>query len=573
VSVSPEAQTRPKAGRPGRFRILLALLLGVYALQVQFLIREKSPVTDAVSFHLVNGYTYLKTRDFRMSPATPPLVREWMALPWLFWNPGLDLEHPSWEAADSVPFANHFFYEQHRELAPRLLAVSRWSVFLLGLALVLGVFSWSRRLWGPAAALAAATLAVFSPTFVGYSAIANIEIGIALFYFLTLFFLYRHHAAGTGRKYLWAAGAGLGAAMAAKYTGALLVPAVFYLCLRRRGWLRGIGEFALMSLIAFFVVWAAYFFEFKPVLTEGVPRIEEKIGYLGKISGRLFPGSTGAAEFMTKAAREMPVPLGSWVLGAAGIARSHQADYRHFFMGRWRDEQLWYHYLFSFAVKATLAFLLLLFLRVLWMRRIRQSGDGPGAGPYLLLAPGTLFLMTFLDTTGVGIRYLVPAFPLLWVWVSGLWAAPCGVWRKRFLAALLVLHAAAAIARFPHQVAYFNELIGGPSRAHRYVRANDLDWSQDYRGLAEYAAERGIKEMKAWLLGATDLSFYGLEPLKLSEGEKRRPQARMYAISVVHLEKLEWTYLYAPAAKIGHTIWVYDFRENRELQNGPEAAV
>ena len=64
-----------------------------------------------MAFHTVNGYVNLKTQDFRMSPASPPLVREWMAWSWLFKNPSLDLGGRAWEEADSTAFGMKFFYD------------------------------------------------------------------------------------------------------------------------------------------------------------------------------------------------------------------------------------------------------------------------------------------------------------------------------------------------------------------------------------------------------------------------------------------------------------------------------
>ena len=84
---------------------------------------------------MVNGYVYLKTHDYRMSPANPPLIRQWMALPWLAIRPKLDLEKRSWKEADSVPFAREFFYKDNRAIADRLLFSSRFMVLLLGVLL------------------------------------------------------------------------------------------------------------------------------------------------------------------------------------------------------------------------------------------------------------------------------------------------------------------------------------------------------------------------------------------------------------------------------------------------------
>jgi hypothetical protein len=99
------------------------------------LTRHTSPTTDEIPFHAVNGYAYLKTRDFRMNPSSPALVREWMALPWLAIGPKLDLSKPSWREAESQPFAEDFFWRDNRAVAGRLLFSSRLMILVLGTAL------------------------------------------------------------------------------------------------------------------------------------------------------------------------------------------------------------------------------------------------------------------------------------------------------------------------------------------------------------------------------------------------------------------------------------------------------
>ncbi len=123
-------------------KILLAGLFAAYTAQVLFLVRDKSPTTDEISFNMVNGYANIKTGDFRMSPAQPPLVREWMALPWLFINPKFTTDRDSWRAADSVPFAVEFLYKDNRGIVDSLLWSSRLIVFFLGLMLFAVSYIW-----------------------------------------------------------------------------------------------------------------------------------------------------------------------------------------------------------------------------------------------------------------------------------------------------------------------------------------------------------------------------------------------------------------------------------------------
>src|SRR5262245_12765502 len=129
-------------------KFIAPVLLAVFLFQGAFLIARTSPTTDEVPFHMVNGYAYLRTHDYRMSPANPPLIRQWMALPWLAFGPKLDLEKTSWKEADSVPFGVETFYKDNRALANKLLYASRSMVLLLGAALGWLIYVWARSLYG-----------------------------------------------------------------------------------------------------------------------------------------------------------------------------------------------------------------------------------------------------------------------------------------------------------------------------------------------------------------------------------------------------------------------------------------
>ena len=59
-----------------------------------------------------------------------------------------------------------------------------------------------------------------------------------------------------------------------------------------------------------------------------------------------------------------------------------------------------------------------------------------------------------------------------------------GAGRRRPLAGLLVALALlwtafSTLSVYPHQLAYFNELAGGPEEGHRHLLGSNLDWGQD----------------------------------------------------------------------------------------------
>ncbi len=538
-------------------KIIIVLLFILFSAQILYLMHDKSATADAIGHHTVNGYVYLKTHDYRMNPSMPPLLRQWMALPWFLMNPALHLDKPSWHEADPIPFALEFYYKDNRDLAGALLLSSRIMMFLLSLALAWGVVLWAKRLYGRGAALLALCLFVFSPTILGYSALANVDNGVALFYFLTVYALYRW-SGGNGR-FPWAVALFLGLVLASKYTGILLLPILLFYFIQRQGWIKGSGVFLAVLGLSLFIVWASYFFEVKPLL-QNVPRAEEKIDYIGKISDMLTFGNPEARDYFIRQAQVLPLPLSSWILGLAGIVRSHRSEYGHFFMGAWTHQGVWYHYLLSFLLKTTIAFLILILWRALTLlRRVewRRREHGYFLAPVLII-----FLATFFDSTGVGIRYLVPVYPFLFVWVSGLWPGE-GARRKLMLGALaglLLFHVASSLRQFPDHLQYFNGLIGGPRNAYRWFRANDLEWGQELKNLGGYAKIKNIEDMRYKLFGTDDPSYYGIPGKPTTPEEYKKRGNHLYAISVYYLDSFEWAQGVEPDHRIGNVIFIYDFR-------------
>jgi hypothetical protein len=535
-------------------KIIVLSLFAVFSAQVFFLIQDKSPTTDEVSFHNVNGYVYLKTRDYRMSPSTPALVRQWMALPWLFLSPQLDLDHPSWDEADTVPFAVHFFYKVNRGISDLLLYTSRFMVYILALLLGVSIYRWSKKLYGNGAALFSLGLFVFSPTVVAHSALATVDVGIALFYFLTFFFLYED-LENQKKTFSWKAAVCFGLALATKYTAILLLPIIFFLLPIKQGVPKGLWHFIKFCLLAFLVVWASYSFETKPFL-ENVPRAEEKIGFMVDALARFSSQDRQILEELVKVTVfTTPMPMPTWILGLLGIFKGHLSEYSHYFMGKWTQEGIWYHYLVSFGIKVTLAFLVAMMLRAFFFWR--KGSHLRKADAYLFLPVLVLVGISFFDSTGVGIRYFLPLFPFLFVWLGALWLQR----PKAIAAVLLVSHAGLALIQFPNYIPYFNALAGGPHGGYRVVRGSDVDWGQEVKNLGKYTKEKGITRIKTYLFGTRDEDFYEIPHVDVSKSERQIPRNEIYAISAFHVDRFKWTSQTEPTDRIGNAIFIYDLRK------------
>ncbi len=545
---------------PRRPKIFAAFFLVLFLAQGLVLIRATSPTTDEVAFHMVNGYAYLKTHDYRMSPANPALLRQWMALPWLFFKPKLDLNKISWREADSVPFAVDFFYRDNRQIANKLLYSARVMNLLLGFALALLVYAWSRRLYGEWAGILSLAFYTLCPNFLAYSSIAHTDIGVTLFITLTGFGLWKFLISGQKKDFVLFAVA-FGFACAAKQNALVFfVPFLAVLLLKKR-WSDFFKSAFWLPISAFIIIWASYGFEFKPLLWEGVPRIGEKLSYVAAFADKLFPGNSGIKELLRNASRSLPVPIPSYLLGFAGLVRSHQDPYTHYAFGQWITGSVWYFYFFSFAAKMTLPFLGLLIVRAVYFQKAGSSGGHENA--VVLLPTAFLSGLTMFDSTGIGIRYLFPFIPMLFVWIGGLAKlAQTGksVW-KWALVTLIVLNAVTVWPAFPNYLSYFNPAVGGVEKGLYLTRGSDVDWGQGLKALKTYLDRQGISKISLRYFGTADPSFYGIDYEPVTETETERPEAKVYAVSIFFREHMKWCDRIKPDALVGGSIHVYDLRK------------
>jgi hypothetical protein len=106
-----------------------------------------------------------------------------------------------------------------------------------------------------------------------------------------------------------------------------------------------------------------------------------------------------------------------------------------------------------------------------------------------------LLVISFFTNINLGLRYVLPIFPFLFISAGKLtpWAFGLGNRRRRWLAGGLIgvclgATATATAAIHPHFLAYFNALAGGPEHGSEHLIDSNLDWGQDLVGLRRWVA-------------------------------------------------------------------------------------
>jgi len=129
---------------------LLTLLLLAQCLATASL---KSVTYDEVG-NLPAGYSYLKTNDYRLYPVNPPLIKQIAALPLLFMNLRLPIDHWSWneERTDHTEFGREFLFHYNHN-PDRVVFWGRFSISILSVVLALLVYRFAKELFGAVAGI------------------------------------------------------------------------------------------------------------------------------------------------------------------------------------------------------------------------------------------------------------------------------------------------------------------------------------------------------------------------------------------------------------------------------------
>ncbi len=552
----------------------LAALLLLFAAQVLLSSPQKSAAFDE-QYHLAAGYAYLKTGDVRMSLSHPPLINALSAAPLLARaDIHLPLEHAAWAAADYFTFADVFMWQSGNDAQGMLLA-ARAVIALLGVLLALAIFLWARQWAGPTAAWAALMLAVLDPNLLANSRLVTTDLGLALFYFVAVWLLWRWLQGPSAAKAVLAGGAA-GLACAAKFTGLLIWPtfaALLLLYPRAAGSGRQrLAAAVLMAAAGGVALWAVYGFD------------------VGAI-----PGSGLALP--------VPAPFYPYSVWDTFMVIEEQPK-TAYLLGQTSPRGWWYYFPVALAVKTPLPMLLLAVggavkgvkgegVRSLDDAQDEASGHRPHASPEAagwrwsapLWLPPLLFLgLAMSGRITIGYRHILPVVPFLIVLaglaVAALWQAGAGRRWLRVLAVGLLLWQAAGVLRlWPHQEAYFNELGGGPEGGSRVLVDSNLDWGQDLIALRRLLQERAIEQPYLAYFGTALPEAYGLayRPLpaflRFTAGPEVEaynpytPAPGWYAISrsslrlgLLHQNVDLYAYFEdkTPVARAGHSIDLYE---------------
>ena len=549
----------------GTFTLIAGLAVLFATLSVTSLLR-KSPTCDETGHHIASGYVFLTKGDFAFSTEVPPLSRYIMALPLLSLDLNLPDDKAFWAREDRSEFSRDFIYGLNREKAGKMVLFARIPMVVIGLLGGIFLFVWTRKHFDLMVAAISALLYFLSPNIIAHSSLATTDITATVFIMCSAMCFWDFFKNPKGKTAL-VCGILLGLALLSKFTALFLIPvlglmaagAVFYrppaLIHDKKA---GIVWFLLLMLsAAFIVLWAGYFFEFRPLL-EGVLRADQKEQVFTDLAGKIFSGEGAVKENAKRFLYAVPVPLSSFIMGIAGIIKHSSEGSRNFFIGEWSDKGNPMYYVVAFLIKTPIPVLIGFFTGIFTVLAKRKGRD---LAVYLISIILLFSIMASRSNLQIGLRYLLPVYPFIFIISAlGITSMLRAGYLLRITAAVLIIWMAALhLFIWPDYLGYFNEIIGGPGRGYLYLRDSNIDWGQDLPALKKYMDENNINEVKLAYFGTADPAYFGINHKHLEESDVKVPGRAVYAISVHYLETVEWTRSNKNSGKAGESIFVYDF--------------
>jgi hypothetical protein len=535
----PHPDPRTTSALPSR--TTEAAIVFLFCCTFAFLVIRFASVSSAAydeTTHLTSGYTYWKWDDYRLNPEHPPLVKKLAALPLLtvavkpetvdlqsgdeedrpntttersmrrFWALGLQSIVQQWNFAQSflygptpetqarlglvdphdVPGTTALEKSAFQNDAQALLFRGRMPIMLLGCALLTLVYLWGRQMFGVAGGVLGIALVSFDPNVIAHSGLVTMDIGVTLFMFAAMFFLW----CAFRRLAVWSVVLfmiSFGLAFATKFSAVLLGPCFWLVAAGRimsaKEWPVGArgdtalstvrqraaivcGLFAGTCLTTVFVIWALYGFRFSAAKDPERAAREEAavLGSSNASNGRLFYTAgqlplelvvrrTAVTESLmaghSERAFDVPTreevertPVGftgsllmlghrmkllpeAYLYGLA-VVRMTSLMRSAYLGGEISPTGFRSYFLWTFLLKTPVPALLLIvggIVIALWRRMPWQCGL------LFLAVPVVVYLAVSLSANlNIGHRHLLPIYPFLYV-LSGVLTVEWAKWRPR----------------------------------------------------------------------------------------------------------------------------------------------
>ena len=567
--------------------LVLLVFVFVFVLLTTTSMVEKSATFDEPN-KLISGYANIKWRDYRLAPDHPPLARIINAIPLLALNiPGPRIQNRLWEDSLVSDNAQRLFTQ-----AMLYSVDADWILFwgripVVGLAVILGffVFFWAKELYGTASAIVALFLFGFDPNILAHARLATSDLTLTLFTFVSLYAFYK-----TCSRFTWttslACGLLIACAVLSKHTGWLVLVTVLFLgsimVFSGRHWAIGFWGLRLLetkkrkiclfiifilttAMVIYLMIWISYGFRYR-----AVPALP--VGAL-----TLASPASGLATTLLQSMKEMRLFPEAYLEGILLALSRIGLGHHYFLLGDLSTDGWWHYFLLAFLVKTPLPTLLLLGIAcsVAITKRVPLRKR-----EFFLLAPvGVYLFASTISNYNLGLRYILPVYPFLFVFISRLVPSYREIQQKGKLAAgtlVALWYLISSQGIYPHYLAYFNEITGGADRGYKILVDSNLDWGQDLKGLKKWMLKNHVDLIGLSYFGTADPRYYKIPFIYLPSipffypGHEERDGGRKPSFFAISATNLQGVFLNEfdrkalapflkkePIAKVGYSIFIY----------------
>ena len=553
--------------------VFIALTVGSYT--------QKSATVDEPQ-HLTAGYTALRLHDHRVDPEHPPFLRLWAAVPLLAMSDvKVETNSPAWQTGDDWEYSHHFLYQLND--ADRLLHRARFMSVVLGVILGVLVFCWAQELFGFWTASAVLALYCVEPNILAHSSLVTTDLGVACFIFGAIYFLWRMARVLTVRNVAGLVGF-FALAQVSKFSALLLGPIVLVLLVLRvlsgRAWrcqlggerelhsprsktLAALALVLLLALTSYAAVWAAYSFRYGPMpASNDLARLRDNPQFLEHAR------PVAAVANWLDEHRLLPDTY------AQGLILSQVKVQRRsgYLAGEFSRTGWWYYFPVAFLVKTPLTVLFLLFCGLALL--VKERARWQGVTAFLVLPPAIFLGAALTAHLNIGLRHVLPIYPFAFLIAGVTLDEMRAKWRALLLLAPVALAVIELATVYPHCLAFFNRLVGGPANGHLVLLDSNLDWGQDLKPLKQWMDAHHVEQINLSYFGTADPAYYGIHCTHLLGAPSfdapliTAPRLPGYvAVSAQNLHGVRWEQpmraVYAPLLKreptavIGYSIHVY----------------
>jgi len=597
-----------------RFTYLTAgILLFMVFLFCVFSMKDDSVTMDEVA-HLPAGYSYLTQKDMRLNPEHPPLMKDLAAIPLLFiknlpaGRQGINFpkDIKSWQedVNGQWDFGFNFLYQSGNPV-DKMIFWGRIPMILILILLGFYIFKWTKELFGQKTALLALFLFSFSPTFLAHGRLVTTDVGAATGVFIASYYFLKALKNPSKRNIIFA-GIAFGLAELCKFSVILLLP--FFGLLALIWWLVKLGNFkqtlkilVLVFVIGFLLIWPIYQYH---VLNEPPERQVRDAGvFLSAYPDLIKKPILFAAD------KPILRPYAQYLTGLFMVFHRAAFGNTTYFLGEVSNLGWKNYFPVVYSIKEPLTFHILTLIALLyaaWSMNIRSSSPFTTLGWLIkkhswqntfqrtgswiknhfpefsmLCFIGLYWTVSLISSLNIGVRHLLPVFPFTILLVSGiignLIKSPFLKLKLTILGILILWQAVSVISIYPHFLAYFNELAGGPSQGYIYTVDSNLDWGQDLKRLKNWVDKNLPADRQVYVdyFGGGNSQYY-LKEKYVPWGGQRNPEefpkGNYLAVSATFLQGgrgelapgfnqptgyYRWLNKYTPITKIGYSIFIY----------------